>query len=86
MSEQWEVQRVKAHEGSRREYVWEVRCPAPPDDPTWDNDFRPERCGCRRFPSEGKARRYVERMARPTENFTCPSECSFTHPGREHGQ
>lgn len=59
----WVMRKVKAREGSRREYVWEVECPTPPDEPTWDNDSRPDRCGCRRFPSEGKAARYIESKA-----------------------
>ena len=61
----WQIKKVRAKiraGGKQREFIWEVVCPESPDDPSWDNDFRPERCGCRRFPTEGKATRYVERM------------------------
>jgi len=59
----WILKRVPSREGSRRAFVWEVTCPYPPDEPTWENDFgRGMRCGCRRFPTEGKATRYLERM------------------------
>lgn len=64
MSE-WQVAKVRAKirkGGKQREFIWEVTCPTPPPEPSWDNDFRPARCGCRRFPTEGKARRYVESM------------------------
>lgn len=58
----WEIKRVPNKREGRRP-VWQVTCPQPPAELTWDNDFgRGMRCGCRRFPSEGKATRYVERM------------------------
>jgi hypothetical protein len=63
---EWKVERVPARirpYGKQREFVWEVTCPHTPPEPSWENDFgRGQRCGCRRFPTEGKARRYVERM------------------------
>jgi hypothetical protein len=61
----WRIDKVRAKiraGGKQREFIWEVTCPSTPPEPSWDNDFRPERCGCRRFPTEGKATRYVERM------------------------
>lgn len=62
----WQVRKVRAKirkGGKQREFIWEVTCPDNPPEPGWDDDFfRPERCGCRRFPTEGKATRYVERM------------------------
>lgn len=58
----WKIER-KANIREGRRPVWQVTCPLPPMELTWDNDFgRGMRCGCRRFPSEGKAIRYVERM------------------------
>lgn len=58
----WKIERVANRREGRRP-VWQVTCPETPDEPSWDNDFgRGMRCGCRRFPSEGKATRYVERM------------------------
>lgn len=63
---QWEIKKVRAkirNGGKQREFVWEVTCPETPAEPTWENDFgRGMRCGCRRFPTEGKATRYVDRM------------------------
>lgn len=62
----WQVKRVRAKirkGGKQREVIWEVTCPTPPPEPGWDNDFgRGSHCGCRRFPTEGKAMRYVEHM------------------------
>jgi hypothetical protein len=59
---EWKIER-KANIREGRRPVWQVTCPQPPVELTWDNDFgRGMRCGCRRFPSEGKATRYVERM------------------------
>lgn len=67
----WRIEKVRAkirEGGKQREFIWEVTCPYPPDEPTWDNDFgRGMRCGCRRFRTEGKAIRYVERMKGGTE-------------------
>jgi hypothetical protein len=58
----WKIER-KANIREGRRPIWQVICPEPPVGLTWDNDFgRGMRCGCRRFPSEGKATRYVERM------------------------
>lgn len=65
----WKVAKVRAKErrwGKQREFIWEVTCPTPPPEPSWNNDFgRGNYCGCRRFPTEGKATRYVERMTQP---------------------
>lgn len=62
----WKIEKVPAKKrngGKQREFIWEVTCPATPPEPSWENDFgRGQQCGCRRFPTEGKATRYVERM------------------------
>lgn len=59
----WQIRKVKADHRSRRDYIWEVTCPATPPEPSWDNDFlRGYQCGCRHFKTEGKATRYIERM------------------------
>lgn len=66
----WRVKKVRAKirkGGKQREFVWEVTCPATPQEPSWENDFMPDRCACRRFSTEGKARRYVERMEGSTK-------------------
>lgn len=66
----WEIKQIPNRREGRRP-VWQVTCPLPPVDLTWDNDFgRGMRCGCRRFPSEGKATRYVERMEAQTQIAT----------------
>lgn len=58
----WKIERI-ANRHRRRPFVWQVTCPEPAVELTWDNDFgRGMRCGCRRFRTEGKATRYVERM------------------------
>ena len=57
----WTIER-KPNLREGRHDVWWVTCPNDPE-LTWSNDFgRGMYCGCRRFPSEGKATRYVERM------------------------
>ena len=62
----WQIKKVRAKiraDGKQRKFIWEVTCPTPPPDPSWDNDFgRGQRCGCRRFPTAGKAERYVEKQ------------------------
>jgi hypothetical protein len=59
----WKVKRIANRRESKRPFVWQVICPETPPELSWDNDFgRGMRCGCRRFPTEGKATRYVERM------------------------
>lgn len=66
----WEIKRVPTRPGSRRAFIFEVTCPEPPMELTWDNDFgRGLRCGCRRFPTKGKAERYVDRM----KGTPCPA-------------
>jgi hypothetical protein len=68
MSEQqgWVITKIPAKirkGGKQREFIWKVTCPFEVPEPTWENDFgRGMRCGCQRFPTEGKATRYVERM------------------------
>jgi hypothetical protein len=57
----WKLERV-ANERARKGYSWQVTCPNPPAEMSWANDFRPARCDCRRFPTEGKAMRYIQRM------------------------
>lgn len=58
----WKIQQMDNIRVGRRP-VWQVICPTPPPELTWDNDFgRGMRCGCQRFPTKGKATRYVERM------------------------
>lgn len=61
----WTIRRVKSRAGSKRPFIWQVECPNPPEEPDWDNDFRPARCGCRRFRTKGKALRYVEKALGP---------------------
>lgn len=59
----WQVKRIANRREGKRPFVWQVICPEPAVELTWDNDFgRGMRCGCQRFPSEGKATRYAERM------------------------
>jgi hypothetical protein len=66
----WKIERVPTRPGSRRAFVFKVTCPEPPMELTWDNDFgRGARCGCRRFPSKGKAERYVDSM----KGTPCPA-------------
>lgn len=56
----WTVRKIKADSRSRREFVWSVECPYDVPEPSWENDFmRGYRCRCRRFPTQGKAERYV---------------------------
>lgn len=48
---------------ARKAFSWIVTCPDIMPEPSWENDFgRGMYCGCRRFPTEGKATRYMERM------------------------
>lgn len=90
----WSIKKVPARirkGGKQRAFVWEVTCPAPPPELTWENDFgRGMRCGCRRFPTEGKATRYVERMEGATvtqetttedsfDRTVCPPPCNTMH-------
>lgn len=59
----WKVERIANRREGKRPFVWQVICPETPPELDWDNDFgRGMRCGCRRFPTEGKATRYAARM------------------------